>query len=94
MPKIAKHIHKYERVVLGKRGYTVFRCILPGCGHYIREELATGKMAICNRCENVFIMDKVAITLKKPHCLDCTKRKDNADFDIFKEMVLDKEASK
>jgi hypothetical protein len=75
MTKKTPHLHKYERVILGKNNYTVFRCILPMCSHYIREELASGKMCICNRCESVMQLDAKAMRLRFPHCHSCTAPK-------------------
>ena len=72
---MAKHIHRYEKRVLGKKGYTVFMCNLPDCRHYIEESLAKGKRTICNRCGNEMILDARAIKLVKPHCANCIEVK-------------------
>lgn len=71
-----KHLHKYEKVILGKSGYTVFRCIEPDCSHYIAKEFVKGKLCACNRCDNPMIMDTRAMNLTKPHCVDCIEHKD------------------
>jgi hypothetical protein len=77
--KIPQHLHKYERVRLGAKGsYVVFRCILPGCPHYIRKELAAGKACLCNRCNSPMVLDSRAMSLQKPHCNACVKRISNA----------------
>jgi hypothetical protein len=73
MTKKQTHIHKYERVILGKNNYTVFRCILPFCSHYIREELAAGKACQCNRCGKEMTLDSKAMKLRFPHCHNCTR---------------------
>jgi hypothetical protein len=75
MAKKNSHIHKYERVILGKNNYTVFRCTLPQCSHYIRQELAGGKECICNRCKNVMHLDSKSMKLRFPHCHTCTSPK-------------------
>jgi hypothetical protein len=75
MTKKKAHLHKYERVILGKNNYTVFRCILPLCQHYIRIELAGGKMCICNRCDKVMQLNSKNMKLRFPHCTDCTEPK-------------------
>jgi hypothetical protein len=75
MTKNPKHFHKYERVILGKNNYTVFRCILPHCTHYVREELASGKICLCNRCDEPMQLDGKMMKLRFPHCHDCTKPK-------------------
>jgi hypothetical protein len=71
------HLHKYERVTLGK-SYVVYRCQLPGCAHYIRKELVKGKKCICNRCLQPMILDSFAMQFVKPHCRACTERYETA----------------
>ena len=73
MAKI-KHTHRYERATLGK-DYVIFKCNLPGCTHYISKILAKGRMTLCNRCNEPMILNAAAMQFKKPHCLDCTKKK-------------------
>jgi late competence protein required for DNA uptake (superfamily II DNA/RNA helicase) len=75
------HIHRYEKVILGKNGYTVFKCNLPDCAHYVAAKLVNGKQSICNRCGNVMIMDARAMKLTKVHCVDCieVRKKENHD---------------
>lgn len=72
MSKRITHVHKYERVILGKNNYVVFRCTLPYCQHYIREALAAGKACICNRCGNEMHLDSKSMKLRFPHCHTCT----------------------
>lgn len=86
-----KHIHKYQRAKLGKN-YVVYRCILPDCGHYIRRELAEGKLSICNRCGEVMTMGKLQINLAKPHCNECTQTK-KEHYEKIKEFVETLDAS-
>jgi len=69
-----KHIHKYQRVKF-KSGYTIYRCMQPGCSHFVREELILNREAICWRCGGVFIITQL---LKKPHCLNCVKKSPHA----------------
>ena len=71
-PKM-NHLHRYEKVILGKNNYTVFRCNLPLCNHYIREELAGGKLCLCNRCNEPMELDSKIMKLRLPHCHNCTK---------------------
>ena len=82
-----KHLHRYERVKLGKNGYTVFRCNLPGCSHYVRKELAKGKLCECNRCGEPMILGIAEMLLKRPHCNNCIKRKDKEVHDKIKEFL-------
>ena len=68
------HIHKYLRIKY-PTGFTIFRCILEDCPHWIREELVLKRKCICWRCGNPFVMHRT--DLKKPHCENCTKGKKN-----------------
>lgn len=72
MPRV-KHIHKYKKVTF-ESGYVVLNCVL-GCPHYIRREVAVGRMALCWRCERPFVLNESASQMAKPHCQrqDCSK---------------------
>lgn len=70
-----KHTHRYERAIIGRKGYTVFKCNLPGCPHYISAKLVKNRISLCNRCGNEFIIDNRAKLLAKPHCVDCIEAK-------------------
>lgn len=84
-PELPKHIHKYMRVRLGGFGrklkipkeerYTVYKCMKPGCKHYIRVELVLGQFNECWRCGKIMIMNQWSATFKKPHCRDCTRER-------------------
>lgn len=84
-----KHIHKYIKTKLGKnKDWLVYRCILPNCSHYIRPELLPGKMAICFRCEDKFIVTSEMVRkgkeMLKLHCIDCTKSRKGKKREIKK----------
>jgi hypothetical protein len=66
-------VHKYERVKLGSKGYRVYKCMLPNCMHYVREELVIGMLTICHRCGQPVQMTKLMAQQKKPHCRMCTR---------------------
>lgn len=69
-----KHkVHKYVRITIGSKGYTVMKCRLDGCTSFIRVELAVGLKCICWRCGKEFVLDERTVKLVKPHCRDCTK---------------------
>lgn len=87
MPK-NKCIHKYKKVKLGK-SYVVFKCVFPTCTHYIRYELAEGKLCICNRCDKPMTLTKAAMQLKKPHCDDCVDRKKSSSYKEVKAVLDD-----
>ena len=81
------HIHRYEKTVLGKNGYTVFRCNLPECTHYVAARLAEGKKTICNRCGDEMILDKRAMRFVKPYCVNCVKTKKSEAHDKLLEFI-------
>ncbi len=80
-----KHIHRYERKKIGEN-YIVFRCNLPKCTHYLPKQLVKGKVSLCNKCGNEFILTSGSLLLAKPHCEDCTVHKDN-EHDRLKELL-------
>jgi hypothetical protein len=67
------HTHKYERVRLGKK--YVYKCALPNCPHYVYKELAKGRVSICWRCGDEFVMNTYSVQLAKPHCKKCHRLK-------------------
>jgi len=73
-----EHVHKYRRIDIGRRRqYWVMQCSLPKCQHYVAMEhkeyapALVGKIALCNRCNEPFELDKLALTKKFPTCKDC-----------------------
>ena len=75
-----KHTHKYERVQLGNNGYTVYKCILPGCPHFIQLNLALGRLTLCHGCNEEIMIDKSMIQfhgvgVKKPLCEKCKEER-------------------
>ena len=79
------HIHKYERRELGK--FTVFKCAVPGCVHYVRKILAENRITICWRCGEAFVLTKFALRYRRPHCTDCIKTKKKVTYDRLKELL-------
>lgn len=68
---MTKHqVHKYKRIKF-KSGHIVFRCMLPGCSHFIREELLRGRLSVCWRCGEEHVITNTR--LSKQHCDSCTK---------------------
>lgn len=46
-----QHVHVYERVAIGNKGWEVYRCVLPNCTHFIQPEFVAGKTSLCfNGC--------------------------------------------
>ena len=73
-----KHVHRYIRRDISqtpKKKYIVLACSLPHRNHYINPKLAVGKLSICWRCGEEFIITPDLLRLAKPHCKDCTKTK-------------------
>lgn len=71
MKKKEIHNHKYKRITYPS-GHTIYRCVLVGCPHFINAALLPGRMAVCWRCNSVFIIKNTVLV--KPHCDDCTKK--------------------
>ncbi len=72
-PKFGVHIHKYQRIKLGRKDYTVFKCMKPSCSHFIRAELVIGMEHQCWRCGETMVMNQWSAMYKKPHCRACTR---------------------
>lgn len=70
---LPKHIHKFMRVKLGQKGFTVFKCTKPGCPTYYRVELIVGQFHECWRCKQPMVMNQWSSQFKKPHCRECTR---------------------
>lgn len=90
MPTL-NHLHTYERIRRNKNRY---RCIHPRCTHFSTKELIIGKSALCTLCQNEFILDAYALSLKSPRCEKCRRRKvkyqeKKVTPDILKELGLD-----
>lgn len=69
-----KHIHLYERTEVGKKGWVIYRCMLPGCSHYISEALIVGKISLCHGVCNgtvLYTQDDLNQKLKRPMCHEC-----------------------
>jgi len=91
MSKKYTHLHRYTKKKLGKNNYIVFKCNLAGCDHYVRRELAEGKVCECNRCGEPMVLNKAAMELAKPHCAKCVVKKDKNVHDAIKEFLVNSE---
>lgn len=74
------HVHKYIRVKLNK--YLAYKCALPNCAHLIAAPLVEGKMSVCWRCEEPFVINKIQSKMKRPHCTNCVKPKKKKEFKV------------
>ena len=74
MPATRRHTHKYHKVNMGhKKPYIVYACALPHCRHYVVQNAAIGKMTICWKCGNEFILNRNSdgTVNAKPICPEC-----------------------
>jgi hypothetical protein len=74
MAKSISHIHKLQKRKYSS-GNAVFFCILPDCFFKVEAPMALGKRALCNICNEEFIMNEYALKLNKPHCDKCGRVK-------------------
>jgi hypothetical protein len=87
---INHEVHKYMRILVGgtkivkrdgKRyiektgGTPIYKCMIPGCGHYLTREMVLGRLSICWKCGGQMVMSAYSVTLKKPHHRECTRSK-------------------
>lgn len=83
MAKTPDHLHKYKKVNLGQNGkeYLIYRCMKPGCSHYIPVAMSEGKLCECDRCHEPMIITKIVMQgsggkpMARPHCPNCVKTK-------------------
>lgn len=71
-----KHIHKVIKQTLkGNVGkYTIYKCI--SCPFYVHTKLSFGRVVICWRCGEPFLLERKHTRLQKPHCDNCTKKQE------------------
>lgn len=84
------HIHRYSRFNIAKKGnpdYWVMKCNLPSCNHYTpgKTKLSfptlRGQIALCNKCNEKFELNKRALRFAKPICDDCVIRKNKSELE-------------
>lgn len=73
MAKQDTHIHQYLRKIL--KTSTVYRCVLPGCRHYLRAFQIIGQIGKCWYCGRDFLITRDLARREKVHCANCTKGK-------------------
>jgi hypothetical protein len=72
---MAKHVHKYRRMKVGKlKDYPIFRCFVPGCTHYVSEDLIINRECICWACDKPFVINLKLIRMK-PICQECKDKR-------------------
>ena len=62
---VANHLHRYKRKNIGVDGkiFLVYVCTKPACSHYIRVDLAEGRLCECNICHETMIINKTVLFL-------------------------------
>lgn len=65
------HIHKYKRKKIGKKGWEVYLCTIPGCTHHVTKDLILGRKALCYYCNREFIITNPRLV--RQHCIECTR---------------------
>ncbi len=81
MPSL-NHIHTLRRVK-HKTRKDIFMCTNPECSFTRNREFLVGKHGVCPYCHTTFILDRVQLNNKEPHCGNC--KKGNARLNIKEE---------
>jgi hypothetical protein len=71
-------VHKYELVQIGEKGYTVYKCMLSNCRHFIQKELAASRLSLCwGNCGNAVMITKgmIAEGRVRPLCDECKEKR-------------------
>lgn len=68
-----KHVHKYKRILIGKKDYYVYKCMLSGCPHHVQVQAAIGRESVCWGCGKTITITQNDLDVKKvrPICEDC-----------------------
>lgn len=79
MSKKADHIHKYQRVNIGTtKDYTVYRCMIDNCNHYLQPVLVINKETQCwGDCGGTLIIthEMASREIMKPTCRPCIEQR-------------------
>lgn len=83
-----KHVHKYERVEAGKKGWVIFKCMLPGCTHFLPvAKMMVNRMSLCwGICDGLAIYTQrdYEVNLKHPMCEPCREIRKNQREEMLK----------
>lgn len=66
--------HRYKRVILGRRGHTVFKCTLPSCTNQVLPEMIIEREVLCNECEVTFVIESKSDLIETLKCKNCRRR--------------------
>lgn len=70
MPR-QKHVHKYHKI---SKFRTLWVCAMPKCSHYMPPDLnetLVGKMSVCWKCGEEFLLNEENMKRDQPICSDC-----------------------
>lgn len=87
---VANHLHRYKKINIAgfrKPKFLVFKCTKPACFHYVRVDLAEGKLCECSRCNGPMIINKIALTQTYLHCSKCIKHKRTENVEAITEFL-------
>ena len=72
-----QHVHKYQRVIDNRPpGYTVYKCVIAGCKHWLRKELMLSREAICWCCGLSMFLNVQDLSMRKPRHYECRRVRD------------------
>ena len=77
MKKSISHVHKYERMRFGDKGFEIYKCQLENCPHYVAANMATNRLSLCwGDCGRAVMLTPPMVNhdkVKRPMCDDCRK---------------------
>lgn len=94
-----KHVHQYHKIYphgkparMSNRDNGVWACALPDCTHFMPHNVAgqvVGKLSLCNKCMESFVLDDENMRDDKPICPTCANPElaTPAEFDIDRYQV-------
>lgn len=88
--KYDHEVHQYYLAKIGKKGWQVYRCAIPGCEHFLPHiKLMRGRKSICWGCGDDFILGVKHRRIHKPKCVNCTEgtRRTDIDKDTISELA-------
>ena len=67
--------HKYQ-LVKQESGREIYRCMMPGCRHFIPVDMIENQVSVCHKCEEEFVVRKHLLfprRVVKLHCNECKR---------------------
>jgi hypothetical protein len=62
---------RYKKTLIKTGGSIVYKCMIPGCTHFIDKGLLEGRESICWICGDKMVITSEAAKLVKPRHWDC-----------------------